>query len=221
MQPGSRGGSGTSQPAPVSGEFYLPALVELARRGSRPVVSLVVEDDGTLSGINDRAQLAEGRVRASDGHQRRPHDVRVTMVDPSSGVHRRFGRAGGRRDDRAERDPARHPLASAPGRASGPAASIIDTVVGRNASSGPAFLESSEWRTRSRFGPSRTSGPKSSIGAKATLGHFASGQGQPPEPGVPAALTSCYIGDARSWRATTSGAGNDHVPTTTRPKAQD
>ncbi len=107
-QPGSAGGSATCKPSPVSGEFYLPALVELAREDRRPVVSLVVEDDGTLNGINDRVAAGRGRVRAPDGHQRGPHDGRRDDGRPGQRVHRRLGRAGGRRDHRAERHPARH-----------------------------------------------------------------------------------------------------------------
>jgi len=79
-----RGRIGDVQASPVSGEFYLPALVELARADHRPVVSLVVEDDGTLAGINDRAQLAEAefdlRMAINEAHMLSG----VTIVDPSS-----------------------------------------------------------------------------------------------------------------------------------------
>ncbi len=70
--------------SPVSGEFYLPALVELARADGRPAVSLDVMDDGTLMGINDRSQLAEAefqlRVAVNEGHMK----AGVTMIDPST-----------------------------------------------------------------------------------------------------------------------------------------
>ncbi len=70
--------------SPVSGEFYLPALVELAHRDGRPIVSLDVLDDGTLAGINDRSQLAAAefqmRVSINEAHM----TAGVTMLDPST-----------------------------------------------------------------------------------------------------------------------------------------
>jgi N-acetylglucosamine-1-phosphate uridyltransferase (contains nucleotidyltransferase and I-patch acetyltransferase domains) len=61
-----RGRIGDVKPSAVSGELYLPELVALARADRRPVVSIEVEDDGTLSGINDRSQLAAAEIgRAS------------------------------------------------------------------------------------------------------------------------------------------------------------
>ena len=47
------------QPSTVTGELYLTDLVALARADGRQVGSVQVGDDGTLAGINDRAQLAE------------------------------------------------------------------------------------------------------------------------------------------------------------------
>ena len=71
-------------PSPATGELYLPELVPLARADERPVATLEVEDDGTLIGINDRAQLADAelemRLRINDGHMR----AGVTMTDPAS-----------------------------------------------------------------------------------------------------------------------------------------
>jgi bifunctional UDP-N-acetylglucosamine pyrophosphorylase/glucosamine-1-phosphate N-acetyltransferase len=75
---------GDVQPSAVSGELYLPELVALARADDRPVATLEVEDDGTLLGINDRAQLADAelelRLRVNEGHLR----AGVTIVDPAS-----------------------------------------------------------------------------------------------------------------------------------------
>jgi bifunctional UDP-N-acetylglucosamine pyrophosphorylase/glucosamine-1-phosphate N-acetyltransferase len=71
-------------PSAVTGELYLPALVGLARDDGRPVVALEVEDDGSLTGINDRAQLAaaefEMRVRINERHML----AGVTMVMPET-----------------------------------------------------------------------------------------------------------------------------------------
>jgi bifunctional UDP-N-acetylglucosamine pyrophosphorylase/glucosamine-1-phosphate N-acetyltransferase len=72
------------RPSPVTGEFYLPELVALARAEDRTVVALDVNDDGTLLGINDRAQLADAelamRRRINAAHLR----AGVTIRDPAS-----------------------------------------------------------------------------------------------------------------------------------------
>ncbi len=79
-----RVGIGRVKASPVSGEYYLPALVELAREDGRPVVCLEVEDDGTLTGINDRGQLAEAefalRMTINEAHMK----AGVTMRDPAT-----------------------------------------------------------------------------------------------------------------------------------------
>ena len=71
-------------PSAVTGEVYLPELVRLARADDRPVAAIVVEDDGTLLGINDRAELADAevemRLRINERHMR----AGVTMLDPAS-----------------------------------------------------------------------------------------------------------------------------------------
>ena len=58
-------------PSPVTGELYLPLLVALARADRRPVAALELPDDGTLAGINDRAQLSDAELRDAPAHQRR------------------------------------------------------------------------------------------------------------------------------------------------------
>jgi bifunctional UDP-N-acetylglucosamine pyrophosphorylase/glucosamine-1-phosphate N-acetyltransferase len=75
---------GEIEPSPVTGELYLPELIPLARRDDRAVVTLQVEDDGTLLGINDRSQLADAeldmRLRILEAHML----AGVTIVDPST-----------------------------------------------------------------------------------------------------------------------------------------
>jgi bifunctional UDP-N-acetylglucosamine pyrophosphorylase/glucosamine-1-phosphate N-acetyltransferase len=71
-------------PSKVSGEYYVTDLVALARADGRLVAALDVDDDGRLTGINDRAQLARAewdmRVEINDRWMR----AGVTMVDPST-----------------------------------------------------------------------------------------------------------------------------------------
>ncbi len=75
---------GDIQPSPVTGELYLPELIPLARADDRAVATLEVEDDGTLLGINDRAQLADAelemRLRINEAHMR----AGVTLQDPAT-----------------------------------------------------------------------------------------------------------------------------------------
>ena len=72
------------QPSAVSGELYVTDLVAMARADGRLVAALDVEDDGRLTGINDRAQLAHAewdmRVEINDRWMR----AGVTMLDPST-----------------------------------------------------------------------------------------------------------------------------------------
>ena len=49
---------GDLQPSPTTGELYLTDLVAFAREDGRIVAALTVDDDGRLTGINDRSQLA-------------------------------------------------------------------------------------------------------------------------------------------------------------------
>jgi bifunctional UDP-N-acetylglucosamine pyrophosphorylase/glucosamine-1-phosphate N-acetyltransferase len=72
------------RPSPASGELYLTDLVVMARQDGRLVAALEVDDDGRLTGINDRAQLARAewdlRIEINDRWMR----AGVTMVDPST-----------------------------------------------------------------------------------------------------------------------------------------
>ncbi len=72
------------RPSPVTGELYLTDLVRFAREDGRLVAAVDVDDDGRLTGINDRAQLARAewdmRVEMNDRWMR----AGVTMRDPST-----------------------------------------------------------------------------------------------------------------------------------------
>ncbi len=75
---------GDLRPSPTTGELYLTDLVRFAREDGRLVAALDVDDDGRLTGINDRAQLARAewdmRVEVNDRWMR----AGVTMEDPST-----------------------------------------------------------------------------------------------------------------------------------------
>jgi bifunctional UDP-N-acetylglucosamine pyrophosphorylase/glucosamine-1-phosphate N-acetyltransferase len=75
---------GDLRPSATTGELYLTDLVAMAREDGRIVGALEVEDDGRLTGINDRSQLARAewdmRVELNDRWMK----AGVTMVDPST-----------------------------------------------------------------------------------------------------------------------------------------
>jgi bifunctional UDP-N-acetylglucosamine pyrophosphorylase/glucosamine-1-phosphate N-acetyltransferase len=75
---------GDLRPSAATGELYLTDLVAMAREDGRLVAALEVEDDGRLTGINDRSQLARAewdmRVELNDHWMK----AGVTMVDPST-----------------------------------------------------------------------------------------------------------------------------------------
>ena len=191
--------------SPVSGEFYLPALVELAAEDHRAVVSLDVEDDGTLSGINDRLQLSEAelelRVAINESHMANG----VTFVDP----FRTYVDA----TVELARDVVLEPGVILRGRtrvgegtriAAG--SQIMDTVIGAHCVIWASVLESSEVEDDVQIGPFSHLRPGSSIGRKAKLGNFAEVKASRLEPGVQQHHFS-YIGDAELGERTNVGAG--------------
>ena len=200
-----RGRIGDVQASPVSGEFYLPALVELARADHRPVVSLVVEDDGTLAGINDRAQLAEAefdlRMAINEAHMLSG----VTIVDPSSV----YIDASVELAEDVTIEPnviLRGATRIGPGTRVGDGSQIVDTIVGRDCVIWASILESSEVEDEVQIGPFSHLRPKSSIGRKAKLGNFAEVKASRLEAGVQQHHFS-YIGDAVLGEKTNVGAG--------------
>ena len=98
---------GDLRPSPTTGELYLTDLVAFAREDGRIVAALDTEDDGRLTGINDRSQLARAewdmRVDLNDRWMRAGrHDAR-----PLDGVPRPLGGPRPGRGPRAQRHPAR------------------------------------------------------------------------------------------------------------------
>jgi len=191
--------------APVSGEFYLPALVELARRDGRAVVSLDVEDDGTLGGINDRRQLADAERRLRRSINERHMLAGVTFVDPDCTYVDATVTLG--------RDVVLEPSVVLKGRTRigdgtriGSGSQIVDSTVGRDCVVWASVLESSEVEDEVRIGPFSHLRPGSSIGRGVRLGNFAEVKASRLEPGVQQHHFS-YIGDADVGERTNVGAG--------------
>ncbi len=95
-------------PSPVSGEIYLTHLIELARADELPVAALMLEDDGTLLGINDRVAAGRDGARYACPHQRATHARRRDDARPGLDPRGRDGRARRGRDARGRRDPLRN-----------------------------------------------------------------------------------------------------------------
>ena len=200
-----RGRVGDVEPSPVSGEFYLPALVALAREDRRPVVSLEVEDDGTLAGINDRSQLAaaerELRMIINERHML----AGVTMIDPA----RTYVDATVELAADVVLEPGvvlRGSTRIGAGTRVGSGSQIIDTVVGRDCLVWASVLECSEVEDEVQIGPFSHLRPKSSIGRKVRLGNFAEVKASRLDEGVQQHHFS-YIGDAELGERTNVGAG--------------
>jgi bifunctional UDP-N-acetylglucosamine pyrophosphorylase/glucosamine-1-phosphate N-acetyltransferase len=203
--PWLRGRIGDVQGSPVSGELYLPALVVLAREDRRQVVSLEVEDDGTLAGINDRVQLAEAeldlRMAINEAHMM----AGVTMIDPSQ----TYVDASVELASDVTLEPnviLRGSTRIGEGTRIGAGSQIIDTVIGRNCFIWASVLECSEVEDEVQIGPFSHLRAKSSIGRNAKLGNFAEVKASRLEPGVQQHHFS-YIGDAVLGEKTNVGAG--------------
>lgn len=151
---------GDVKPSPVSGEFYLPELVTLAYQDRRPVVSLDVEDDGTLAGINDRSQLAAAELELRMAVNERHMLAGVTMVDPIRtyvDVTVELGRDVVLEPGVVLRGTTR----IGEGTRVGAGSQIIDTVVGRDCVISASVLEEAEVEDGARIGPFSYLRPKS------------------------------------------------------------
>ena len=196
---------GDIKPSPVSGEFYLPELVKLAREDRRAVVSLEVDDDGTLAGINDRSQLAAAELELRMVVNERHMLAGVTMIDPSrTYVDVTVELA---RDVVLEAGVVlRGSTRIGEGSRIGAGSQIIDSVVGRNCLIWASVLESSEVEDEVQIGPFSHLRPRSSIGRKAKIGNFAEVKASRLDAGVQQHHFS-YIGDAEVGERTNVGAG--------------
>ncbi len=192
-------------PSATTGELYLTELVALARADRRPVATVEVGDDGTLLGINDRAQLAEATYRLRERINERHLLAGVTMLDPSTAyVDAEVSLAV---------DVTLEPNVVLRGRTSigqgttiGSGSQLIDTTVGRDCRIWASVLESSEVEDEVSIGPFAHLRPGSSIGRGAKLGNYAEVKNSRLEAGVQQHHMS-YLGDAHVGARTNIGAG--------------
>ncbi len=158
--------------SPVTGELYLPLLVELARADRRPVAALELPDDGTLAGINDRAQLSDAelamRLRINDELMRSG----VTMADPASAFIDATvelaqdvtleANVSLRGTTRVGRDTVIRT-----------GSQLFDTIVGERCTIWSSVLESAIVEDGARVGPFAHLRPGAHVGPDAEVGNFA------------------------------------------------
>ena len=196
---------GDLAPSIVSGEFYVTDLVALARADGRLVAALDVEDDGRLTGINDRAQLARAewdmRVEINDRWMR----AGVTMLDPSTayidhGV------------DLAE-DVLLEPNVILRGKTVigrgtriGAGSQIIDSTVGEDCTVWASIVERSIIEGAATVGPMSHLRPGAHVGRRSEVGNFAEIKNSRLGEHVRQHHNS-YLGDADVGAETNVGAG--------------
>jgi bifunctional UDP-N-acetylglucosamine pyrophosphorylase/glucosamine-1-phosphate N-acetyltransferase len=200
-----RGRIGDLRPSSATGELYLTELVALARADGRPAATVEVGDDGTLGGINDRAELADATYRLRERINGEHLLAGVTMHDPSTAYV----------DADVEIEPdvvlesnviLRGRTRIGSGTRIGAGSQLIDTVVGRDCTIWASVLESSEVEDDVRIGPFAHLRAGSSIGRGAKLGNYAEVKNSRLEAGVQQHHVS-YLGDAHVGARTNIGAG--------------
>jgi bifunctional UDP-N-acetylglucosamine pyrophosphorylase/glucosamine-1-phosphate N-acetyltransferase len=193
------------RPSSVSGELYLTDLVGLARTDGRTVASVEVGDDGTLLGINDRAELADATFRLRERINERHLRAGVTMLDPTTA----YVDAGVILATDVTLGPnviLRGRTTVGEGTTIGSGCQLIDTTVGRDCRIWASVLESAEVEDDVQIGPFAHLRPGSSIGRGAKLGNYAEVKNSRLEPGVQQHHVS-YLGDAHVGARANIGAG--------------
>jgi len=191
--------------SPLTGEFYLPLLVELAAADGAGVVAHRVPDDGTLMGVNDRVQLAAAESEVHDRLVRAHQRAGVTITDPASTWL----------DASVElaEDVLLEPNVVLRGRTRVGRDTVIrtgsqlfDSQVGDRCVVWASVLESSSVGDDVRIGPFSHLRPGARIGAGAELGNFAEVKGSSIGAGSKQHHFS-YIGDATVGEGVNIGAG--------------
>ena len=200
-----RGRIGDLRPSPATGELYLTELVTFARADGRQIATVEVGDDGSLAGVNDRAELADATYRLRERINGRHLLAGVTMLDPSTAYI----------DATVELAPdvVLEPNVILRGRSRvgtgtriGSGSQLVDVAVGRDCTIWASVLESSEVEDAVTIGPFAHLRPGSSIGRGARIGNYAEVKNSRLEAGVQQHHMS-YLGDAHVGARANIGAG--------------
>ena len=196
---------GSLRPSPKTGELYLTELVELARRDGRLVVAMTVEDDGRLTGINDRAELAQAEWDLRSRINAAAMRAGVTMRDPSTVYLDSTVTIA--------EDVTLEPNVILRGRTSigagtviGAGSQISDSTIGADCVVWASIVEGSTVEHGVRIGPFSHLRIGSSVGPGAEVGNFAELKNATLGPGVKQHHVS-YLGDAELGAGTNVGAG--------------
>jgi bifunctional UDP-N-acetylglucosamine pyrophosphorylase / glucosamine-1-phosphate N-acetyltransferase len=196
---------GRLRPSPATGELYLTELVSMARAEGRLVTALDVEDDGRLTGINDRAQLAQAewdlRTELNLAFMR----AGVTMQDPSTA----YVDATVELATDVTLEPnviLRGSTRVGEGTVIGAGSRIEDSVIGSGCRIVASVIERSEVEDEATVGPFSHLRSGSSIGRGAEIGNYAEVKASRIGPGVKSHHMS-YLGDADVGAGTNVGAG--------------
>jgi bifunctional UDP-N-acetylglucosamine pyrophosphorylase/glucosamine-1-phosphate N-acetyltransferase len=196
---------GDLRPSAATGELYLTELVALARQEGRLVTAIDVEDDGRLTGINDRSQLAQAEWDLRTELNLEHMQAGVTMVDPST-VYL---------EPTVELSPdvvlgpnviLKGATRVGEGTTIDAGSQLIDTVVGRDCHVWSSVLERSTVGDRVRVGPFSHLRPGCVIDDDAEIGNYAELKNTHIGPGVKSHHVS-YLGDAELGARTNVGAG--------------
>jgi len=196
---------GALTPSARTGELYLTELVELARADGRIVVALTVEDDGRLTGINDRAELAQAewdlRTRINAEHMR----AGVTMRDPST-VYVDSTVTFATDVTLEPNVILRGATSIGEGTTIGAGSQIVDSTIGAGCTVWASIVERSVVEDGASVGPFSHLRPGSQVGRDAEVGNFAELKGTRLGRGVKQHHMS-YLGDAEVGAGTNVGAG--------------
>lgn len=193
------------EPSPATGELYLTSLVDLAVADEMPVVALLLPDDGSLMGINDRAQLAHAeaimRGAINDAFMRGG----VTMTDPARVV---IDTSVTIAEDVVIEPDVEVRGATSIGRDTriGAGSTIIDSTIGERCTVRASVVESSTVGDDVSIGPFAHLRPGARVGDRAEVGNYAE---------IKAATLGArskqhhfsYLGDAEVGEGVNIGAG--------------